>query len=248
MRAATQRLDKILAHMGYGTRSGLKKLIKSKAVRVNGQIVTDSGLQVCPVSDHIQVLGETVVYRKHVYLMLNKPAGVVSATEDLRDRTVVDLLDQQYAAFQVFPVGRLDKDTEGLLLLTNDGKLAHNLLSPRKKVPKTYWAKVDGRVTEADGQAFAVGVALDDGYVTQPASLTILQAGSPETGELAEVELTITEGKFHQVKRMFAARGKTVVYLKRLSMGPLQLDPGLQLGESRELTEEELASLQQIST
>ncbi|CAG7650902.1 pseudouridine synthase [Paenibacillus allorhizosphaerae] len=240
---ATMRLDKLLAHTGFGTRSEIKQLVKRGAVTVNDKPAKDSGMQVQPDRDRIAVEGEPVAYRQFVYLMLNKPQGVVSATEDTRDRTVLDLLDEEYAHFEVFPVGRLDKDTEGLLLLTNDGKLAHNLLSPRKHVPKTYYAEVDGAVGPDDAEAFAQGVTLDDGYVTMPAKLNILQKGSPDRGERSVIELTIMEGKFHQVKRMFQAVGKKVVFLKRLSMGPLVLDPALPTGQSRELTAYELERL-----
>jgi len=243
--SSKQRLDKILANLGYGTRSELKKLIKNKAVKVNEVIVKDSGMQIDPEMDRIDVYDERVLYREFVYLMMNKPQGVISATEDTRDRTVIDLLADEYQPFHVFPVGRLDKDTEGLLLLTNDGKLSHNLLSPRKHVPKTYYAKVRGEVNEADRIAFAGGVTLDDGYHTKPAELTILQVDMKDSEPVSSIELTITEGKFHQVKRMFEAVGKKVIYLKRLSMGPLQLDPQLPLGESRELTADELNLLQQ---
>ncbi|MCD1259106.1 rRNA pseudouridine synthase [Paenibacillus athensensis] len=242
----TQRLDKLLVHIGIGTRSQLKQLAKSGAITVNGIAVKDSGMQVNPEADRIAVNGQEVRYREFVYVMLNKPPGVVSATEDNRDRTVVDLLPDEYRPFAVFPVGRLDKDTEGLLLLTNDGKLAHNLLSPRKHVPKTYWARVAGAVGEADRLAFAEGVTLDDGYATLPAQLRVLEVREQaEGGAISEIELTIMEGKFHQVKRMFEAVGKKVVYLKRLSMGPLELDPALALGQSRELTAGELLALQQ---
>lgn len=239
----TQRLDKILAHVGIGSRSELKRLAKEGAIYVNGAKVKDSGMQVNPDKDIIQVNGETVSYREFVYLMMNKPQGVVSATEDNRDRTVVDLLDVAYAPFEVFPVGRLDKDTEGFLLLTNDGKLSHNLLSPRKHVPKTYFAKVEWEVTEKDIEAFSQGVTLDDGYETLPGILKILSVGNEAGGVFSEIELTIMEGKFHQVKRMFQAVGKKVAYLKRISMGPLALDPSLALGEVRELTDEELSAL-----
>ncbi|WP_159887138.1 pseudouridine synthase [Paenibacillus puerhi] len=239
----TLRLDKLLAHSGFGTRSIIKLLVKRGAVEVNGKKIKDSGLRVNPELDDIRVDGETVRYREFVYLMLNKPQGVVSATEDRRDRTVLDLLAEEYAHFELFPVGRLDKDTEGLLLLTNDGKLAHNLLSPRKHVPKTYYAHVEGAVEEADIHAFRRGVALDDGYETMPAELRILQTGDPALDRLSEIELTIMEGKFHQVKRMFQAVGKRVVFLKRLSMGPLTLDSELRTGTYRELTVEETAAL-----
>ncbi|NOU70164.1 pseudouridine synthase [Paenibacillus sp. LMG 31458] len=240
----TQRLDKILAHVGIGTRSELKRLAKEGAIFVNGVKVKDSGMQVNPDTDIITVNGEPVLYREFVYLMMNKPQGVVSATEDNRDRTVVDLLDKAYAPFEVFPVGRLDKDTEGFLLLTNDGKLAHNLLSPRKHVPKTYFAKVEWEVSESDREAFSQGVTLDDGYETLPGILRILKTGKETENEPSEIELTIMEGKFHQVKRMFQAVGKKVVYLKRISMGPLALDPSLELGQVRELSKDELLALQ----
>ncbi|KRE48300.1 pseudouridine synthase [Paenibacillus sp. Soil724D2] len=239
----TQRLDKILAHVGIGTRSELKRLAKEGAIFVNGVKVKDSGMQVNADTDIITVNGESVSYREFVYLMMNKPQGVVSATEDNRDRTVVDLLDKAYAPFEVFPVGRLDKDTEGFLLLTNDGKLAHNLLSPRKHVPKTYFAKVEWEVSESDREAFSQGVTLDDGYETLPGILKILKTGNESENEPSEIELTIMEGKFHQVKRMFQAVGKKVVYLKRISMGPLALDPSLALGQVRELSKEELLAL-----
>lgn len=238
-----QRLDKILSHMGYGTRSEIRRLVKQGAVQVNGETVKDSGLQVDPERETITACGERVVFREFVYLMLNKPQGVISATEDTRERTVIDLLPGEYRHFDPFPVGRLDKDTEGLLLLTNDGKLAHNLLSPRKHVPKTYFAEVEGRVDAADGKAFEEGVRLDDGYVTMPAKLVILQEGDPGNGIVSKIELTILEGKFHQVKRMFQAVGKKVVYLKRIAMGSLLLDEHLAEGECRELTEDELGQL-----
>jgi 16S rRNA pseudouridine516 synthase len=233
------RLEKLLAHTGHGTRSEIKRMMKFGSITVNGRPVKDGSLQVDPVQDQITVDGEQVHYREFIYLMLNKPQGVISATEDSRERTVLDLLEQQYRNFEPFPVGRLDKDTEGLLLLTNDGKLAHNLLSPRKHVPKTYFAEVEGAVTDEDKSAFATGVTLDDGYVTMPAELTILKAG-----EVSKIELTIMEGKFHQVKRMFQAVGKKVVFLKRISMGPLLLDEYLEAGAYRELTAEELFQLQ----
>ncbi|MEI7027451.1 pseudouridine synthase [Paenibacillus sp. y28] len=238
-----QRLDKILAHMGFGTRSEIKRLVKAGEVEVNGSTVKDSGLQVNPAADTILVAGEQVVYREYIYVMLNKPQGVISATEDTRERTVIDLLPEEYRHFEPFPVGRLDKDTEGLLLLTNDGQLAHQLLSPRKHVPKTYYAEVAGRVDSRDEEAFAKGVTLDDGYETMPAKLVILKQGDPEQSQLSRIELTIQEGKFHQVKRMFEAVGKKVVYLKRITMGPLLLDEHLPLGGYRELTEAELAAL-----
>lgn len=235
------RLDKLLSNTGYGSRKEVRQLLKKGMIRVNGEVMKDPAQHVDPVSDNISLLGEEVVYKEFIYLMMHKPPGVLSATEDNRDQTVVDLLAGEDRHFEPFPVGRLDKDTEGLLLLTNDGKLAHNLLSPKKEVPKTYYAKVAGIVTEEDTEAFARGVILDDAYETKPGILHILHSA-----EESEIELTITEGKFHQVKRMFEAVGKKVVYLKRLTMGPLELDPDLELGEYRELTDGELQQLKEI--
>lgn len=235
-----QRLDKVLAHMGLGTRKEAKKLIKERKVEVNGELAQDPGLHVRPGQDRIVVNGEPVEYRQFVYLMLNKPQGVLSATGDESGQVVVDLLSPNYQSFHPFPVGRLDKDTEGLLLLTNDGHLAHRLLSPKKHVPKTYYAIVSGMITQEDVEMFRQGVVLDDGYRTLPGCLKILRSG-PES----EVELTIYEGKYHQVKRMFQAVGKTVTYLKRIAMGPLTLDNTLKPGEYRELTEEEITSLRE---
>ncbi|MFC3212581.1 pseudouridine synthase [Planomicrobium okeanokoites] len=234
------RIDKFLSNMGFGSRKDVKVLLKSKAVEVNGDVVRDAKKHVDETADNITVAGEQVEYVEFIYLMMNKPPGVISATEDKYDETVIDLLGDGERHFEPFPVGRLDKDTEGLLLLTNDGKLAHELLSPKKHVAKTYYARIDGVVTEEDGEAFRNGVILDDGYQTKEAFLKIL-----ESGEESEIELTITEGKFHQVKRMFESVGKTVVYLKRLSMGSLELDPDLELGEYRYLTEEELIGLKE---
>ncbi|WNQ09715.1 pseudouridine synthase [Paenibacillus aurantius] len=238
---ATQRLDKLLAHSGFGTRSEIKALVKKGAVQVNGKVVKDSGIQVNPENEEVSVHGEVLRFREHVYLMLHKPAGVVSATEDNRDRTVLDLIGKEYAHFELFPVGRLDKDTEGLLLLTNDGKLAHQLLSPKKHVPKTYYAKVEGIMDGEDQRAFQKGVELDDGYVTLPAELVILSADLEENR--SEIRLILHEGKFHQVKRMVAAAGKKVTYLKRTAMGMLPLDESLPKGGYRELTTEELEGL-----
>lgn len=238
LRGIYMRLDKLLANMGYGTRKEVKVLLKQKAVTVDGDVVKDSAMHVDPAKQNVSVLGERVEYVEFIYVMMNKPPGVISATEDKYDQTVIDLLDPYFQNFEPFPVGRLDKDTEGLLLITNDGTLTHNLLSPKKHVPKWYYAKIDGVVTEADIEAFAQGVTLDDGYHTKPGELKILTSG-----EQSEIELMIQEGKFHQVKRMFEAVGKTVTYLKRLSMGPLALDEELALGEYRELTKEELQSL-----
>lgn len=231
-------MDKILAHLGWGTRTEIKKMLKRGLVTVDGEVIRDPALKVIPSEKVIRIEGEIVQYREFIYLMLNKPAGYVSATEDNRDATVLDLLAKEERAFNPFPVGRLDKDTEGLLLLTNDGQLAHELTSPRKKVGKKYYALVEGQVDPADQEAFACGVILEDGYHTLPAQLKIIK-----TGPRSEIELVIYEGKYHQVKRMFQARGKEVLYLRRLSMGALQLDENLQEGQYRELTPVELESI-----
>ena len=214
-----QRIDKILSNLGYGSRSELKKFCKNGLVKVNGKVINNPGVQVDVENDEIIFDGEKVTYKEFIYLMLNKPDGYISATFDKRDPIVLDLIDKEDLVFEPFPVGRLDKDTEGLLVLTNDGQLAHRVLSPKKHVPKTYYAKIEGIVTEEDIKAFAEGVTLDDGYETMPAELIILKSD-----EISEIELTIHEGKFHQVKRMFESVDKKVIYLKRLSMGKLKLD------------------------
>lgn len=235
------RIDKMLANLGYGSRKEVKKLLKEGAVTVNERVIKDAKEHVDPSSDQVTLYGDPIQYKEFIYLMMNKPPGVISATEDGYDETVIDLLEPEDAVFSPFPVGRLDKDTEGLLLLTNDGQLAHRLLSPKKHVPKTYFAVIDQEVTEDDIAAFRLGVTLDDGYVTKPGELKILKSGI-----YSDIELTITEGKFHQVKRMFQTVGKRVIYLKRISMGPLQLDESLELGEYRELTDDEVNQLKQL--
>ena len=199
-----ERLDKILANLGYGTRKELKKIVRNGIVEVNGVVVKDSAMQVDPEKDKIVINGEEIYYREFIYLMMNKPDGVISATYDNRDETVVDLLEVEHQVFEPFPVGRLDKDTVGLLLLTNDGELNHRLISPKWKVDKVYFAKIDKEVTEADIKAFQKGITLDDGYVCKEAKLEIQSASE----EGSEVLVTIQEGKFHQVKRMFEAVGK----------------------------------------
>ncbi|MFF2878946.1 pseudouridine synthase [Gottfriedia sp. NPDC057991] len=236
------RIDKILANMGYGSRKEVKSLLKQGVVKVGDNIVKSPKEHVDIEQQVVTVNGEVVEYKEFVYLMMNKPPGVISATEDSEHETVIGLLEYEDIIFEPFPVGRLDKDTEGLLLITNDGHLAHQLLSPKKHVPKKYYATIDGVVTEADIKAFEKGVTLEDGYLTKPGYLTIL-----ESGEESEIELVIMEGKFHQVKRMFEAVGKKVTYLKRLEMGPLKLDEDLELGEYRELTDNEIDLLKSVN-
>ena len=233
------RIDKCLAECGLGTRSEVKSLLKAKRITVNGKVVTNGKVQVNPETDEILFDGEKIQYEEFVYIMMNKPKGVVSATEDNLHKTVLDLINPLYFKKGVFPVGRLDIDTHGLLLLTNDGELAHRLLSPKKHVTKIYRARVDGVMTEEDAATFERGIVLSDGTEYMPAQLNILRASQDES----IVQIHLKEGKFHQVKRMVKACGKTVVDLQRLTMGPLKLDERLALGESRPLTEEELQSL-----
>lgn len=233
------RLDKFLANAGVGSRKEVKALLKKRCVTVNGQLAKDSSVHVDEMNDSITVNGNPIYYQKYTYIMLHKPSGVISATEDKQDKTVIELLSHDLQKFKPFPVGRLDKDTEGLLILTNDGQLAHELLSPKKHVTKTYFAKIKGEVTEADCMAFANGVTLDDGYRTKPATLRILKQGAQ-----SEVEIMITEGKYHQIKRMFRAVDKQVAYLKRTTMGKLHLDKALKKGEYRQLCVEEVKLLQ----
>ncbi len=232
------RLDKYLSEMGAGTRSELKKAVRAGRVTVNGEVVKDAAARVTG-SDEVRLDGKTIAYEEFVYYMLHKPAGVISATEDPRERTVIDLLSEKSEGplrTDLFPVGRLDKDTEGLLLITNDGNLAHRLLSPRHHVDKVYYARLDGPVGGEEKRLFAQGFQVDDTLTAQPAELEILDPAS-------EVKVTIREGKFHQIKRMFAAVGREVLYLKRLSMGPLVLDGSLEAGEYRRLTPEEESAI-----
>lgn len=232
------RLDKLLGHMGIASRRDLKGIIRAGLVAVDGERARSGSAQIDPEKQVVTFRGEPVIYREFVYLMLNKPAGYLSATEDGKGATVVDLIGPDYNFYELFPVGRLDKDTEGLLVLTNDGKLAHELLSPKKHVPKTYYADIKGVVTAQDGVQFKEGVMLEE-YKTLPADLEILET----TEETSKIKLTIFEGKYHQVKRMFEYVGKKVTYLKRLQMGQLKLDETLPLGQYRELTDKELEAL-----
>jgi len=232
------RLDRVLSNFGFGSRSEIKKLVKEGLIRVDGSTVKEASMHVDPENSRIEVGGTLLNYRKFIYIMMNKPAGVISATVDNRHRTAIDLLPDEFSCFDLFPAGRLDIDTEGLLLLTNDGQMAHELLSPKKHVDKRYYALIAGVVTDEDISRFAEGIVLDDGYKTMPAELEIIKSGTH-----SEIELTLHEGKYHQVKRMFEAIGKKVIYLKRIRMGGLQLDDTLRPGECRELTAEEVALL-----
>ena len=234
------RLDKYTAHLA-DSRKEIRKIISDGLITVNGKTVKNAGLAVTD-SDIIEYRGERVLYREFIYIMMNKPAGVISATFDPRQKTVVDLLPKEMKRFEPFPVGRLDIDTEGLLLLTNDGQMAHRLLSPKRKVPKKYIAHTDGVMTEDETQSFESGVLLDDGYKTLPAKLKPIGVD----GEESVYEVTISEGKFHQIKRMFAEFGKKVVYLKRVEFASLTLDKSLKNGEFRELSDEEFDKLFKI--
>ena len=238
------RLDKLLAHTGFGTRKEVKKIIRDGYVQVNGEVIKQSGTKVDPDIDDVRISGERIYYEEFVYFMLNKPAGVISATEDYVHDTVLDLLEPADLVQEPHPVGRLDKDTEGLLLLTNDGQLTHQLTSPRREVDKEYYAFISGIVTEDDVKRFEEGLLLKDDvedFTTLPAELEILDVD--EEANTSEVHVVIREGKFHQVKRMFKAVDKKVLYLKRIRMGDLKLDETLELGTYRRLTEEELAVL-----
>ncbi|MGI6018116.1 MAG: pseudouridine synthase [Marvinbryantia sp.] len=236
------RLDKLLATAGTGTRSEVKGLIRKGQVTVNGEICKKADEKVDVDTDRVTVNGKEVSYSKYEYHLLYKPAGCVSATKDNVHQTVLDYISSDRKG-ELFPVGRLDLDTEGLLLITNDGELAHQLLSPGRHVPKTYYAKINGKVTQEDAEVFTRGIDIGEEKPTLPAVLRILTAG-----EVSEIELTICEGKFHQVKRMFHAIGKEVTYLKRISMGSLVLDKTLPVGGSRRLTKTEIEELKKRST
>lgn len=234
------RLDKFLADTGAGTRSEVKKYIQKGHVQINGVVVKKSEQKVDAEKDNISLNGEWIGnIPEFEYYLLHKPSGCVSATEDNLNQTVMEYVPSNRKG--LFPVGRLDKDTEGLLLITNDGALAHELLSPKKHVDKTYFAKVTGIVDEKDVQAMKQGVDIGEEKLTLPAELVIKHINHEE--HVSEILLTIREGKFHQVKRMMEAVGKNVVYLKRISMGPLVLTEDLAKGECRPLTQDEICSL-----
>ncbi|NLW02597.1 MAG: rRNA pseudouridine synthase [Clostridiaceae bacterium] len=229
----SMRLDRFLGEQGIATRSELKKIIKKGRVKVDGRICTDPGCHVDTETSRVTLDDVPVEYSRYVYLMMNKPGGVLTATTDRYGRTVLDLLTDKYRRMEVFPVGRLDKDTEGLLIITNNGSLAHNLLSPKKRVPKLYEAHLDRYPGELAIDAFKKGVVINSEFTALPAELRFISMEPV----IAHVE--IYEGKYHQVKRMFKAVGAEVTYLKRLRMGQLELDEKLKPGEYRELTEEE---------
>ncbi len=233
-----ERLDKLLAGTGKWSRREVKALVRQGLVRVDGRLAASAEDKLDPAAAIITVAGETISLCRFTYVMLHKPAGVLTATEDRKQPTVLDLLPPELRRIDLAPVGRLDKDTEGLLLLTNDGELAHRLLSPKYHVDKRYLARVDGELSAADTEAFARGMTLGDGLECLPAGLEVL----PDRVCI----VTLREGKFHQVKRMLAARGAPVLYLKRLSMGPLTLDDSLAAGAYRLLRAEEISALYRV--
>lgn len=231
------RLDKYLCEMNIGSRSQVKQFIRKGCVTVNDQIVKKPEVHIDENNDNVTVNGKTISYKKYQYYMLNKPAGVVTAVRDTKDKTVMDLFDKSISK-GLFPVGRLDKDTEGLLIITNDGELSHRLTSPSKHVEKTYFVRVDGTVKNEHITLFEKGLNIGEKHMTKPAVLEILNSDN-----ISEVFLTITEGRFHQVKRMFHAVGMNVIYLKRISMGEIELDSNLKLGYYRELTKSEITKI-----
>lgn len=233
------RLDKYLADMKAGTRSEVKELIRKKHVRVNDAIVSRPELKINTDSDCVYVDGIKTGYNEFEYYMLNKPAGVVSATDDNTCKTVIDLIKSNRK--DMFPVGRLDKDTEGLLIITNDGAMAHNLLSPKKHVDKTYFAKVKGNISDDVIEKFMNGFKVDNELTALPARLEVLDYNKEDN--YSEVYVTVHEGKFHQIKRMFAAVDSEVLFLKRVTFGPLSLDKSLKQGEFRPLNVEEISAL-----
>jgi len=234
---ALSRLDRLLSASGKYTRSQAKDLIRSGRVSVNGACITKPETK-CDETADIVVCGEALNFQEYHYIMLNKPAGVLSATEDRKDTVALDLLPAQFQKLKLFPAGRLDKDAEGFLLLTNDGQLAHGLMSPRRHVDKVYYVRVEGEFCKEDAVAFREGVLIDGDYKTMPATLRVLESAS-------EAEITVQEGRFHQVKKMCLARGCRVLYLKRLSIAGVTLDPSLKPGEFRALTHEEELHLKQ---
>ena len=232
------RLDKFISTTTTLSRAEAKKVIK-KGILINDKLIKTPDYKIDEFKDQVIVNGNRLVYQKYVYIMMNKPKDTVSATEDVIERTVVDILRDEDRIYKVFPVGRLDKDTEGLMLLTNDGELAHKLISPKKDVEKKYYVEVSGELKNEHLKIIKEGVILEDGYRCKPARLEILDSSE----ENSKANIFITEGKFHQVKRMMKSLGATVTYLKRLSIGSLKLDENLKLGEYRYLTDDELNKL-----
>lgn len=237
------RLDKYLGNSGVGTRKEIKEFLKKRKIKVNDKIVIDGSIKIKEYEDVIKFEDNIVEYKPFVYIMLNKPSGVISATEDKRHKTVIDILENNYKTYNIFPIGRLDIDTEGLLLLTNDGQLSHNLLSPNKHVDKKYYVELKTEITAEMIEKLENGIKLEENFITKNAKIEVMKDEKNIEKDLKKVFITITEGKFHQVKRMFKAVNNEVLYLKRVQMGNLKLDKKLNLGEYRELTENELKKL-----
>ncbi|MGF3196106.1 pseudouridine synthase [Facklamia sp. P13055] len=237
------RLDKLLSHMNFGSRKEVKSLISTGSVRVNGEQIIKANFQVDENKDLIEVDGQQIIYHKFIYWLLNKPQGVISATEDGHHDTVIDCLHPDDYRFDLFPVGRLDIDTTGLLLITNNGQMAHQLTSPKKQVYKTYQALIEGNVTKETVAAFKAGLDLGE-FISKPAQLCIDEVDFEKS--LSKIRVSISEGKFHQVKRMFQACQMEVLQLHRLSMGPLQLEDDLALGDYRQLTQAEIEALKPL--
>lgn len=235
------RLDKLLAHAGYGSRKDVKELLKKKRVEIANKVVVKGNVHVNPQEQIVTVDGEAIYYERYLYMMVHKPQNFISATVDDRDKTVIDLVPEKYQHYDLAPVGRLDKDTEGLILLTNDGMLNHIITSPKTEIYKTYYAKIDGVVEDDHIKKFLDGVVLDDGYKTIKAYLDIVTSGPT-----SEIELSICEGKFHQVKRMFRAIDMEVIYLKRIRIGDIYLDKDLPIGKTRLLNQIELAYIESL--
>lgn len=229
-----ERLDKIIASQGQYSRSEVKKLVKGGRVTLDGSVVKNSDIKADPDKSVIAIDGKVLRYKKHIYIMLNKPQGVVSATDDRDHKTVIDLVPKELMRDGLFPAGRLDGDTVGFVLITDDGDFAHEILSPKNHIMKTYHATLERPVTEEDIRAFREGIELKDGTLCLEAEVRNLDSDTP----MAEIK--ICEGKYHQVKRMFAALGNRVVFLKRVKMGELSLDESLEEGQCREITPEEL--------
>lgn len=231
-----ERLDKILSSQGICTRKEVKTLIKNKRIKINGTFPQKNDIKIDPDRDTIEIDGSPIMYRKYIYIMMNKPPGVLSASSDSRDTTVIDLLPEELKRKSLFPAGRLDKDTTGLLIITDDGVFAHNMLSPKKHVPKLYHAVLDGNLTDSSKSTLESGITLNDGTVYKPAAIGFLDSRH-------EVSVEICEGKFHQVKRMFEFVGLTVINLKRIRIGNLYLDENLREGECRLLSNDELTAI-----
>lgn len=237
-----KRLDNVLVNSGYGSRREVQKIIRQKKVKVNGEIINKPSVHVDVLKDEICVLNSKVLYKNFVYLMLNKPAGFVSATHDKFDRTVLELINNEDKILEPYPVGRLDKDTVGLLIISNDGNMCHRVLSPKRHVEKKYFVKVDMCLKNSHVEIFNNGIVLDDGYKCKSVALEILNSSD----ESSECFVILTEGKFHQIKRMFNSIGANVLYLKRITFCDIELDENLNEGEYRHLTDEEINILKSV--